>query len=167
MKALFISEQFIKDSTPINENVDMKLLQMAIIEAQELHLLESIGTGLYNALSAEIISGTFTGSNRELIETYIRPMMKYWVMVEGLPMMLFKLTNKSIVKTSSDNTTTIEYEDMKYLLNQSKAKAEVYTERMIRYLQANYASFPLFYNAGTSIDTIYPKNENFTTDWNL
>jgi phosphatidate phosphatase APP1 len=167
MKALFIDQQFIKNTTPINENVDMKLLEMATLEAQELHLLESIGTGLYNDLADKILNDTLTNDDQVLMSIYITPMLKYWVMVEGLPMMLFKMTNKSISTSTSDNSQPVQYEDMKYLMNQAKAKAEVYTQRMIKYLQANISKFPLFYNAGNTIDTIFPSKERFTTNWNL
>jgi hypothetical protein len=167
MKGLFISEDYIKQNTPINDNVDVKLLKLAILEAQECHLLESIGTGLYNDLNAKIVAGTIAGNDLILMKSYIRPMMKYWVMVEGLPMMLFKFTNKANSTSTSDNSSPIQYEDMNYNVKRFQAKAEVYTERMIKYIQANITSFPLFYNSGNSIDTIFPSFEGYTTDWVL
>ncbi|CAB5218351.1 hypothetical protein UFOVP212_21 [uncultured Caudovirales phage] len=167
MKGLFISEAFIKENTPINDNVDDKLLKMAIIEAQELHLLEAIGTGLYNDLNAKIVAGTIAGMDLTLMVDYIRPMMKYWVMYEGTPMLLFKFTNKSNSTSTSDNSAPVQYEDMKYSVNQFKAKAQVYTARLARYIEANATSFPLYYNAGHNIDTIFPTREGYTTDWYL
>lgn len=169
-KAVFISEDYIKQNTNINDNVDVKLLKMAIIEAQELHLLEAIGTALYNDLNTKIIADPdLSGYPNELalMRLYVRPMLKYWVLYEATPVLLFKLTNKANSTSTSDNSNPIQYEDMKYSQNQYKAKAQVYTERLIKYLQANYTTFPLYYNAGTSIDTIFPKNEGFTTDWYL
>lgn len=167
MIGLFISEQYIKDTTPINDNVDMKLLRMAILEAQEIHLLEKIGSTLYNDLQTKYIAQTLNASETVLLNTYIRPMLKYWVMVEGLPMMLFKLSNKSVATTTSDNSTPVQYEDMNYLVKLNKNKAEVYTDRLVRYLLANLALFPLFYQATSSIDTIFPEITQFTTDWYL
>jgi hypothetical protein len=167
MKGLFISEAFIKENTPINDNVDDKLLKMAIIEAQELHLLEAIGTGLYNDLNAKIVSGTIAGNDLILMVDYIRPMMKYWVMFEGTPMLLFKFTNKSNSTSTSDNSTPVQYEDMKYSVNQFKAKAQVYTDRLVRFIEANATTFPLYYNPGNNLDTIYPNKEGYTTDWYL
>jgi len=167
MKGLFVSEDYIKQNTPINDNVDLKMLKSAIIEAQELHLLESIGTSLYNDLDAKIVAGTIAGNDLILMKTYIRPMLKYWVMVEGAPMLLFKFTNKAVSTSTSDNSSPVQYEDMKYTVNQFKAKAEVYTERMVRYIQANLSLFPLFYATNSSVDTILPKTNQFTTDWYL
>lgn len=167
MKALFTSEKYIKENTPINDNVDVKMLKNAIVEAQELHLLESIGTSLYNDLSDKILNDTLNSDELVLLQLYITPMMKYWVMVEGLPMLLFKLTNKSVSTSTSDNSQPVQYEDMKYMLNQSRVKAEIYTDRLIKYLQSNYDKFPKFYEFQSSVDAILPKTNQYTTSWYL
>ena len=46
----FISVTYLKDNTPINENVDDKLLKSAIKEAQEIYVRDIIGSGVYNEL---------------------------------------------------------------------------------------------------------------------
>lgn len=166
-KALFITEQYVKNTTPINDNVDLKSLTNAILEAQEIHIIEAIGSGLYNDLAAKIVAGTLTGNDATLVNTYIRPTLKYWVLVEGIPMMLFKLTNKAVSTSTSANSSPVQETNIDYLVNRFKAKAELYQDRMIRYIQANPNLFPLFYNQTGGVDTIYPKNAIFTTDWYL
>ena len=40
---LFISESYLKSSTNIDENVDVKEIVPAIVDAQEMHLLPVLG----------------------------------------------------------------------------------------------------------------------------
>ena len=42
----FISTTYLKDNTPLNENVDDKLLKSAIKEAQEIYVRDVIGSGI-------------------------------------------------------------------------------------------------------------------------
>jgi len=58
--ALFITEQFIKDNTLIDGNVDMKYITITIADAQRMHILPILGTALYNELDAQIVAGTLT-----------------------------------------------------------------------------------------------------------
>ena len=40
----FISTTYLKDNTPLNENLDDKLLKSAIKEAQEIYIRDVIGS---------------------------------------------------------------------------------------------------------------------------
>ncbi len=53
----FISTTYLKDNTPLNENVDDKLLKSAIKEAQEIYIRDVIGSGIYNELQVQNIPG--------------------------------------------------------------------------------------------------------------
>ncbi len=44
---------YLKDNTPLNENVDDKLLKSAIKEAQEIYIRDVIGSGIYNELQVQ------------------------------------------------------------------------------------------------------------------
>ena len=166
MKAQFLSENYLKENSPINDNVDMKLLKTAIIDAQEIHILESLGTGLYNDLSAKVVAGSLSSTEESFIETYLRPALKNWSIVEGIPLLLFKLTNKTVATSDSDNSKPVEYADMRYMVNLYRTKAEVFTQRMKNYLIANSTLFPT-YGSETAYDAISPSGTTYTTSWYL
>ena len=46
----YISVSYLKDNTPLNENLDDKLLKASIKEAQEVYIRDIIGSGIYNEL---------------------------------------------------------------------------------------------------------------------
>ena len=161
--ALFIAPTEIKATTILDENVDEKLLRAVIEEAQKIHIEPIIGTGIYDELKTQIVASTKTALNTTLLNTYIQPALKYWVLYEGVDVLTYKFMNKSIVKKNSENATTVDLDEVRRLMDRFKDKAEYYSERITKYLQQNQASFPLYYNPGSGIDTIYPRNTNYTT----
>jgi hypothetical protein len=56
----FISTQYLRDNSPINENVDPKLLKSAIKEAQEIYIRDVIGSGIYDELQDQAYNDTLT-----------------------------------------------------------------------------------------------------------
>lgn len=165
--ALFITQQFIKDTTAIDGNVDDKYLLIAIEDAQKIHILPILGTALYNEIAGQITAGTTTALNRTLLDDYIQDALKYWVVYEGIDLFQYKITNKAIMEKSSDNSQSVEQVDVIRLMDRNKDKAEFFSERLTKYLYSNITSYPLFQNAGSAYDTIHPKNNNYTTGWVL
>lgn len=165
--ALFISEQFIKDNTIIDGNVDNKYITNTIAECQDMHILPILGTALYNEINSQIVAGTVSAQNQTLLNTYIQPALKYYVLMEGMDLFNYKVTNKSIAKKTSDNSQPVDEVDVIRLMDRNKDKAEYYSQRLTNFLLANITTYTLYTNAGSTIDTIYPKGNNYTTGWNL
>jgi hypothetical protein len=165
--ALFITEQFIKDNTLIDGNVDMKYITTTIADAQRLHILPILGTGIYNELGTQINAGTLTALNTTLLDDYIQDALKFWVIYEGIDLFSYHITNKNISTKNSDNSQPVQQVDVIRLMDRNKEKAEWFSQRITKYLLANISSYPLYNNAGNSIDTIYPNRSNFTCGWNL
>lgn len=160
---LFIGETYLKDSSYIDENVDVKLIRNSILETQEMRMLPILGTGLYDELVTQFAQGgTPTALNTTLMNTYIKPALKYWVLLDSALILTFKVMNKSIVKRTAENTESIQTTDLDRLLDHFKIRAEMYSERITKYLLANNTSYPLFNTPGNSIDTVYPKLNNYT-----
>jgi hypothetical protein len=164
---LFVTEQFIKDNTLIDGNVDTKYLTVTIADAQRIHILPILGTALYNEIDGQIVAGTVTDLNNTLIVDYIQDALKYWVIYEGIDLFNYHVTNKNISTKTSDNSQPVQQVDVIRLMDRNKDKAEYFSERITKYLLANTTSYPLYSNAGSTIDTIHPKTNNFTTGWNL
>jgi hypothetical protein len=108
----FISTTYLKDNTPLNENVDDKLLKSAIKEAQEIYIRDVIGSGIYNELQVQAFAGTLTQLNTTLLDSYIAPCLKYYTLTEAMLPMTFKLMNKSVASRESDNARAVSVEEM-------------------------------------------------------
>lgn len=155
---LFLTATHIKEFTFVDQNVDEKYLKVAIKEAQELHVREYLGTALYNELITQVDTSSVSALNTTLIETYIQPMLKYWTIYEAAPFLNIKITNKNISKKSSDGSSAVDLTELDRLIHEVHTKAKYYTKRLVKYLCENDASYPLYINAGTSSDTIYPRS---------
>ncbi len=161
--ALLVSEQFIKDTTVIDENVDMKLIRDTIELCQDKYILPLIGTGLYNEITAQILASSVSALNTTLINDYIAKALKWWVQYEGADVFTYKFNNKSIVKRNSDNSTPIDMEEVRRIMEKWRTNAELYSQKITDFLIANSSAYPLYYNPGQTSDTVYPKKNSYTT----
>jgi len=160
---LFLSTQYLKDNTVINNNVDNELLEPFILQAQNKHIESVIGTGLFNDIKTNIQNNTISGDTQSLLDDYIQPCLKEWVLYEALPFINYKLTNKSVGTKSSDNSAPAELGEVQYLRKNVRDTAEYMSQRLINYLktQSNAGLFPLYQNAGNTIDTIRPNSSSY------
>jgi hypothetical protein len=165
--ALFVTEQFIKENTLIDGNVDMKYITITIADAQRMHILPILGTALYNELDSQIINGNLTALNTTLLNDYIQDALKYWVIFEGIDLFTYHVTNKNISTKSSDNSQPIQQIDVIRLMDRNRDKAEYFSQRITKYLCTNEALYPLYNNPGSDFDTVFPNKNNYTIGWNL
>ena len=64
-KVYFISEQYLKDNTSISMNVEPQLLNIAIQDAQNIHIQPLLGGTLYKKLCDLIVDGTIGATGNE------------------------------------------------------------------------------------------------------
>ena len=107
MAVLFISEQYVKNTTLIDENVDVKLILPSIKDCQELRIHPILGTPFYEDLKTKITAGTLNSDEVNLLDVYIAPAMAQWTMYECSTSMLFKYRNKSVATKNSENSNPI------------------------------------------------------------
>lgn len=165
-EALFISTSLIKEGTNVDENVDEKIIREAIIAAQDMHIKQIIGSGLFDQLQTQIIAGSVTAANQTLLDEIKKP-LKWWAVYEGAYMFQFKLMNKGIVKRESDSSTTIERVDLVAVMDSVLNRAQNYSKALQLWLLENENTYPLYNDPGDGIDVIYPKRDDYDTGINL
>lgn len=147
---LFISQDYLKDNSVINDNADFDLIRPTIIMCQDVYLQQAIGTPLYEDLKQAIID--YNGSPSvpiptnysNLINYKIQKMLLWYVQMEALPLLKFRFENKGIMVKSSDNSQPIDTGDLKFLMDRARIKAEHYSELLIKYLIDNSSSYPKY-----------------------
>jgi hypothetical protein len=163
MSVLFIKETTLKESTIINENVDNKKITPVIIECQDVYIQPIIGSGLYKQLKDQITANNVTDLNKTLLNSYIIPCLKAYILSELTIVLNHNFTNKNVGTKSSDDSQPLTMKDINALSDRYKFKAEWYAERATDYLLQNQALYPLYLTPGTGIDTIYPNRSNYST----
>ncbi len=156
-----ISEQFIKDNSVIDENVDVKLLRSTIWDCQRDYIKPILGTDLYNKLESDIKSGSVSGNYLILLNDYVAESLIKWVVYESVPTLTYKYRNKSVGKGSSDHDNPINYAEIKGEMDRWRIKAELRSQDLTNYLCAKSVLFPE-YSSNVDLDDIKPKNNNFT-----
>lgn len=159
---LFITAEYLKENSVIESNTEEKLLVVKILQAQEIEIVSTIGSGLYNELKTKVVAGTITGKYLTLMEDYIQPCLVEWTLWRLTPYMTNKFENSSIVQKNGENSISIDMNKEIYLRKEIKQVAEVYSERLKNYLCENESTFPLFQNPGSGRDVIQPNKNNYS-----
>ncbi len=165
-EALLIKPIDLKRFTFVDGNLDSdKLLQFVKI-AQDIHLQAYLGTDLLDKIKTDIASGTLTGVYLTLLETYVKPMLIHWAMVEYLPFAAYNVTNKGMYKSTSENAETVDKNEVDFLIQKSRSLAENYSQRFVDYMVYNQSNFPEY--TSNSNNDIYPNHGNGQiTNWYL
>lgn len=158
---LFVSVQYIRNNSVINDNVDSELIEPWIPISQDKYIEPILGTALMTRLKTAITAGSVTGNTKILLDDHVQKTLREWVIYESLPFLNFKLTNKAISKKDSDNSTPSDVSEIVYLRNNIRDTAEYYSQRLTNFLKSNVDIFPEYLNPGNDIDTIRPNNSSY------
>lgn len=164
-EALFITRNDIVKFTALNGNVDTDKFIQFIKIAQDIHIQNYLGSKLFQKLQADILANTLTGNYQMLVETYVKPMLIHWGMVEYLPFAAYTIANKGVYKHSSENAENVEKNEVDYLLEKERTIAQNYTQRFIDYMSFNQTLFPE-YRANVNND-VFPDTNNINLGWYL
>ncbi len=168
-QTLYISENRLKESTTINQNVDTELLVPNIKIAQDKYILTKLGSDLDNKLQTLIQDGELDDAGNEnykiLVNTYIQPALVQWTFYESIVFLGFKFQNKDIMRKNSETGTPASLDDIKFLRQEVRNTSEWYTERLVDYLCHNNNLFPE-YSTNTDED-VRPSRKNYFNGMNL
>jgi hypothetical protein len=162
-QALLITDTDLKKFTATNGNVDVDKFVQFIKIAQDIHIQNYLGTKLLEKIEADIIAGTLAGNYLSLVNTYVKPMLIHWAMVEYLPFAAYTIANKGVYKHSSENAQNVEKNEVDFLTEKERSIAQHYTERFINYMAFNSNLFPEYNN--NSNDDMFPDRMNNYTSW--
>ena len=143
---LMISEQTLKNNTPINENVDTSELRFSIQMSQNIFVLESLGQNLYNKMLELIETGDIDLSGythyKTLLKQYITPMLTQYAYYTALDNFFIKFVNIGLQQMRSEQGNPITIKELSYLKNNARDNAQFLDNLMRRYLVFNTWMFP-------------------------
>jgi len=162
-EALLISRNDIVKFTALNGNIDTDSFIQWIKVAQDIHIQNYLGTNLLEKIKTDIINNTLANPYLLLLTTYVKPMLIHWAMVEYLPFSAYTIANKGVFKHTSENATSVEKNEVDFLVEKERMIAQNYTERFITYINFNNSSFPE-YSTNSNAD-MFPSTQNNFTGW--
>ena len=146
MNVLFISEQKLKSTTALHQNVEPQDLLPAVQQAQDIYVQALMGTTWYNALKARVVAGTVTAAEETFLDDYIAPMLANYALYQAFPTLAYKIFNKSVLQPTSEESQPATLEEIKFVRDSIMNTAEFYRERAVEYLCNNDSLFPEYRN---------------------
>lgn len=168
LKALFISVADLKKKSLIDGNVDSSKIVYYIEVAQDIHIQNYLGGKLYDKLQELIVDASITdvanADYKDLLDTYVKPMLIWYAQATILPYSAFALQNGGLHKHTSENSEAATKDEITYLTQRMNDTAEFYTKRFLDYMSLNNNKFPEYNQNGS--DDMYPDKEvNYTGGW--
>jgi hypothetical protein len=167
--ALLISTDDVKRFSILNGNLDVDDFIQYIKIAQDITIQNYLGTDLYNKFQTLIIDNELNDAGnvnyKSLLLDYIKPMLIHWAMVQYLPFAAYTIANKGVFKHTSENATSVEKNEIDYLVEKERDIAQHYTQRFIDYICFNNDKFPEY--TSNSNGDMYPDTNNNYSGWVL
>ena len=163
--ALWIKREDLVRQTALGGNVDQDKYLQFIKVAQEIHLQNYTGTKLYDKISNDIIAGTLANPYLALVNDYLQPMLIHYAMAEYLPFAAYTIANGGVYKHTSENSTSVEKNEVDFLVEKERNIAQYYTDRFITYMSYNQATFPEYYQNSNA--DVFPDTDANFSSWVL
>lgn len=155
---LMISEQTLKNNSPITENVDTSELRFSIQMAQNIFVLETLGQNLYNKMLELIQTNDIELSGnthyKVLLKQYITPMLTQYAYYLALDNFFIKFVNIGLQQFRSEQSNPITIKELTYLKNNAKDNAQFLDNLMRRYLVFNTWMFPEYTQVNSPADLL-------------
>ena len=158
----FISTTYLRQQTPIEDNVDDTKLTPWIVQAQDTFLQEGLGETFYDRLKDGVENNNLNSDEQAFMRNYVQPQVAQFAFYLMMPFINLKVTNKAISKEGSEFSTPAELTELKYLRSAVLDMAEFYKRRMIKYLLDHPSMFPA-YNNPNALDNMPKSAQSYFT----
>jgi hypothetical protein len=141
-RTLFVTEDYIKTNTVIDDQVDAQTLLVIAYDAQELYIEPLLGSRLYNKLKSDVEGSTLAGDYLTLMNTYVVQTLLKWIDHDYLPMSTFRSRNIGVGTKSGEFGNSASRSDLTFRMGLAENKANLIGMKMIDYLECNTDLFP-------------------------
>jgi len=157
---LLISSQALIDNGVIDQNVDPKVVQPVIKLVQDSWLQGVLGTPMFVYLQDGIANNTLLSTDIELLQWYVEPVMIWYVTYELSLFNSYKIKIKGLERMSGENSQAASLTEIQSYRDKTKETAEMYAQRLLRYMEAYPTLFPAFWNTAFTIADIQPNRRS-------
>lgn len=145
MEALLISEKFIKENSPVSDNIAGKYLQSSIREAQDTVYREIVGDTLLDKLKELVNNDNIKTDDNKAYRILLdrsQYFLLYSTLVRLAPKVTYKIANAGVVNTPDEKVNVVTREDMEAEKNRYQSLADGYAVDVQNYILNNWRKFP-------------------------
>ena len=139
-----ITQQYIKDTTVVQQLVADINLDAFILQTQDFYLRPTLGVDLYNSLindfnaNSGYTSSAFTGNNYSILLDYCKPYLAYQTIYEAFPYFSIKIANAGLIRrTGGGDYEPISHHELQYFRNDIYSKGNNVKTLLIGFLNDN------------------------------
>lgn len=159
-----ISNTELTTATPLGGNIDIDRYSFSILDVQNSKIKELLGDSLYTKIETDYQAEDLSGLYLTLYNEFVKPIIIHESAAEYLIIGSYQVSNGGIYKHTPANGTPIESAEIDRLVNNQRTKAEMYCERLQRWLFRNLASIPEYTYHYENIVNPMPKNGGLNFD---
>ena len=143
---LLTSTEYIKAHSGLNDNTYDKMLNPAIVRAQDLDLTEALGDCLVAALQDKVSSGDINLAEnalyKVLLDNYVQPFLTYTALGNITLEIGQVMGNGGIDFLTDDHRTSLSFDERSQVKDYWLHHADAYKLRMLKFLRNNSSAFP-------------------------
>lgn len=141
-----ITENYIRDNSPVPTGVDPKDLSSHVGAAQTNFLRPILGSGFYDLLIQKFSNQTLNPEELDLMSLYIQPALLWRTIALALPWIQYNLRNKGFMVNTDDSANAALFQEFKFMINEASGRAKINEELLVKFLCKNSKDFPEFKN---------------------
>lgn len=141
---LFTDASQLKAQSIVQENVDDKLIAPIIWDVQNVEIQTLLGTPLYADLQTKILNNTLNTDEKNLINIYITPVLKWALLRELTTSTVYQLTNKGILQMFADQEKPPSANDIYAVRMYASNRFDWFSARFIDYMGQFFYKFPKY-----------------------
>lgn len=142
-ETLIINEELFKLYSQVSNAVGIDKCYPFLQLAQSFYLEPILGTPLLTELQYQVEHNELTELNKALI-TKIAPCLSAWTDFLSARSLAFTFTQKGLTKEKSENSESLNNEEMAYYIHNLREIANQSQELLVKYLCRCQDSYPLF-----------------------
>jgi hypothetical protein len=139
----YITEQFLKNKTPITQNVDAKDLAPFVEMSVRTYITPILGYNFNQELLTKFNDQTLTPIETELVE-FVQFVAAFYTAYDAIPSLTFRISNKGIQSQFGDYQNSEGVATVEYLRNNMLKFARVHESNLRAFLDLKKDQFPTY-----------------------
>ena len=161
-----VSVDEVKRRGIVHQNVDTKLISIAITRAQDINIQTALNTCLYKELLRRVKEDEWNANYSELMNEYVLPALIAFVDYRACDLVTDRVMNRGTGTLQDTNFNPMSDSERNPLRDRLRKDAYFYKERLIGYLcDDNGVKFPLYTDCECKKENVQKEKEGFKVNW--
>lgn len=139
----FVTENYLKNQTPITNNVDVTDLTPFVKTASDMTVQPILGTYFYEDLLTKYNAQTLSNDEETLV-SYIQPCIAWRTCADAVIGLSRQLKNKGLQSQQGDFSSSVSMSEIAFYVDDYRQKETFYINRLVTYLKDNKDLFSVY-----------------------